>query len=93
MMIQGIKRGRNIELSEALDIPDGEMVMVTVQHCKGNLWEAIAQWRSTIDWNEWDDENPWEDVRDRSPGREFSCLMGCRLKIGLSPVSEDGRSQ
>ncbi|GAB4298221.1 MAG: hypothetical protein Fur0025_36600 [Oscillatoriaceae cyanobacterium] len=73
MLIQGIKRGHNIELPEKLDIADGEMVTVEVQFPKpGNLWEAIEQWRSTIDWDEWDDENPWQDVRDRSPGREFS---------------------
>lgn len=76
MLIQGIKRGRKIELLEDLDIADGEKVTVEVlpQQKPGNLWEAIVQWRSTIDWDEWDEEDPWADVRDRSPGggREFS---------------------
>jgi len=51
MLIQGIKRGRNIELLEDLDIADGEKVTVEVlpQRKQGNLWEAIFQWRSTID--------------------------------------------
>ena len=47
MVIQGIKRGRTIELLWDLDITDGEQVTVEVlpQQKPGNFWEAMLKWR------------------------------------------------
>lgn len=34
MQIQGIKRGKTIELKEELNIPDGQEILISVQDCQ-----------------------------------------------------------
>jgi len=82
MLIQGIKRGRNIELLEDLDIADGEKVTVEVlpQRKSENFWKAMQKWREeyAVEELDIDPDKIWGDVRDRSPGggREFSWNLG-----------------
>lgn len=78
---------RQIEEGEAVELTEkGEAVAVLVscddfrwykRHtpsrpaAKGDLWEAIQEWRSEQDFDKVNFDDVFDNVRDRSPGREI----------------------
>jgi hypothetical protein len=70
MYIKGIKKGRNIQLSQDIDIPDGQEVLINLE-VVDNFWTALIKFRKenvleqTVDHND-----PFADLRDKSTGRE-----------------------
>ncbi len=70
MHIKGIKRGRNIEIFEDIDIPDGQEIMLAIETDKG-FWKSLARFRQELDSEGiWIEPEVFEGVRDSSPGRE-----------------------
>ena len=55
MQFKGIKRGKFIELSEELKIPDGQEIIIDIQNCQLiSKEQRIQQIHEVI--NDWDDE-------------------------------------
>lgn len=68
MLIKGIKKGKTIELSEEIDFPDNQEVLIEIQVPK-NFWSALQDFRARADLETLDDDT-FENVRDKSSGRD-----------------------
>lgn len=68
MLVKGIKKGKNIELLEEINIPDNQEVIVEIQEVS-NLWTALQDFRKRVDLDSLDDDN-FENLRDKSTGRD-----------------------
>ena len=81
-IVRQMEEGEPVELTEK-----GEPVAVLVScedfkrykrhtpdlpKAKGDLWEAIQQWRSEQDFDKVNFDDVFDNVRDRSPGREIN---------------------
>ena len=70
MRVKGIKRGKNIEIFEDIDIPDGEEIAIAIE-TKGSFWKSLERFRQELDREGiWIEPEVFEGVRDSSPGRE-----------------------
>lgn len=79
MQIIAIKRGHTLEISENLDIPDGQSVRIEIIDAqinpkKGKFGDKLEQFRRQHDIAELDIDIDaiFGDVRDKSPGREMN---------------------
>lgn len=68
MLVKGIKKGKNIELLEEINIPDNQEVIVEIQEVS-NLWTALQDFRKRVDLDSLDDDS-FENLRDKSTGRD-----------------------
>ena len=68
MFIKGIKKGKNIELLEEVDLPDNQEVMVEIKKVS-NFWTALQDFRQRVDLESIDDDT-FENLRDKSTGRD-----------------------
>ncbi len=48
MFVKGIKKGKNIELLEEVDLPDNQEVMVEIKKVS-NFWSALQEFRQKVD--------------------------------------------
>jgi len=70
MRIKGIKRGRNIEIFEDIDIPDDQEIILAIETEEG-FWKSLTRFRQELDSEGiWIEPEVFEGVRDSSPGRE-----------------------
>ena len=70
MRIKGIKRGRNIEIFEDIDIPDDQEITLAIETKEG-FWKSLDRFRQELDSEGiWIEPEVFEGVRDSSPGRE-----------------------
>ncbi len=70
MRVKSIKRGKNIEIFEDIDIPDGEEITIAIE-TKGSFWKSLERFRQELDREGiWIEPEVFEGVRDSSPGRE-----------------------
>lgn len=70
MQIKGIKKGRNIEIFEDLDIPDGQEIRLSIE-TGGEFWQRLQSFRQELDSEGiWIEPDVFEGVRDSSSGRE-----------------------
>lgn len=70
MFIKGIKRGRNIEIFEDINIPDGQEILITIE-TGGSFWKSLSRFRQELDAERiWLEPEVFEGVRDSSSGRE-----------------------
>ncbi|MEC4818408.1 MAG: hypothetical protein SAK29_34825 [Scytonema sp. PMC 1069.18] len=79
MQITAIKRGQTLEISENLDIPDGQAVRIEIidariNHKKGKFGDNLEEFRHRHNIAELDIDVDaiFEDIRDKSPGREVN---------------------
>lgn len=68
MFIKGIKKGKNIELLEEINIPDNQEVIVEIKEIS-NFWTALQDFRKRVDLDSLDDDT-FENLRDKSTGRD-----------------------
>lgn len=68
MFVKGIKKGKNIELLEEVDLPDNQEVMVEIKKVS-NFWSALQEFRQKVDLESLDDDS-FENLRDKSTGRD-----------------------
>lgn len=79
MQITAIKRGQTLEISENLDIPDGQIVRIEIidvsiadkQHKFGDNLEEFRR-RHDIAELDIDVDTIFGEIRDKSPGREVN---------------------
>jgi hypothetical protein len=70
MRIKGIKRGRNIEIFEDINVPDGQEITLDIE-TQGGFWKSLEVFRQELDSEGiWIEPEVFEGVRDSSPGRE-----------------------
>ncbi|WP_287276848.1 MULTISPECIES: hypothetical protein [unclassified Okeania] len=70
MFVKGIKRGRNIEIFEDINIPDGQEILITIE-TRGSFWKSLNSFRQELDTEGiWLEPEVFEGVRDLSSGRE-----------------------
>jgi hypothetical protein len=70
IQIKGIKRGRNIEIFEDINVPDGQEITLDIK-TQGGFWQSIEIFRQELDSEGiWIEPEVFEGVRDSSPGRE-----------------------
>ena len=70
MQIKGIKKGRNIEIFDDLDIPDGQEISLSIE-TGGEFWQRLQSFRKELDSEGiWIEPDVFDGVRDSSPGRE-----------------------
>ncbi|WP_293118713.1 hypothetical protein [Okeania sp. SIO1I7] len=70
MFVKGIKRGRNIEIFEDINIPDGQEILITIE-TRGSFWKSLNSFRQELDTEGiWIEPEVFEGVRDSSSGRE-----------------------
>ncbi|MBO3463939.1 hypothetical protein G7B40_029615 [Aetokthonos hydrillicola Thurmond2011] len=79
MQITAIKRGQTLEISENLDIPDGQAVRIEIidaqiNYEKGKFGDNLEEFRRKHNIAELDIDVDaiFGDVRDKSPGREVN---------------------
>ncbi len=79
MQITAIKRGQTLEISENLDIPDGQVIKIEIidagiNHDKGKFGDNLEEFRCQHNIAELDIDIDaiFGDVRDKSPGREVN---------------------
>ncbi len=79
MKIKGIKRGKTIEISQEIDIPDGQEIIIyttyeestQIVNSKAKFWDNLQKFRQEEDLETAGIEPElFADVRDDSPGRE-----------------------
>ncbi len=68
MCVKGIKKGKNIELLEEIDLPDNQEVMIEIKEVS-NFWTALQEFRQKVDLESIDDDT-FENLRDKSTGRD-----------------------
>lgn len=68
MLVKGIKKGKNIELLEELNLPDDQEVLVEIREVH-DFWLALQDFRKRIDLQSLDD-SIFDNLRDKSKGRE-----------------------
>ncbi|WP_042712930.1 hypothetical protein WH8501_30750 (plasmid) [Crocosphaera watsonii WH 8501] len=68
MFIKGIKKGKNIELLEEINIPENQEVIVEIKEVS-NFWTALQDFRKRVDLDSLDDDT-FENLRDKSTGRD-----------------------
>jgi hypothetical protein len=68
MFVKGIKKGKNIELLEEVNIPDNQEVMIEIKEAS-NFWTALQEFRKRVDLDSLDDDT-FENLRDKSTGRD-----------------------
>lgn len=68
MFVKGIKKGKNIELLEEINLPDNQEVMVEIKEVS-NFWTALQQFRQSVDLESLDDDT-FDNLRDKSTGRD-----------------------
>ncbi|WP_048318997.1 hypothetical protein, partial [Crocosphaera watsonii] len=66
MFIKGIKKGKNIELLEEINIPENQEVIVEIKEVS-NFWTALQDFRKRVDLDSLDDDT-FENLRDKSTG-------------------------
>ena len=70
MRVRGRKRGKNIEIFEDIDIPDGEEITIAIE-TEGGFWKSLERFRQELDSEGiWIEPDVFEGIRDSSPGRE-----------------------
>ncbi|MFY7804033.1 MAG: hypothetical protein ACOVQ7_11455 [Limnoraphis robusta] len=70
MRVKGIKRGRNIEIFEDINIPDGQEIIIAIETEEG-FWKSLARFRQELDSDGvWIEPEVFENLRDSSSGRE-----------------------
>ncbi len=70
MQIKGIKKGRNIEIFDDLDIPDGQEISLSIE-TGGEFWQRLQSFRQELNAERiWIEPDVFEGVRDSSSGRE-----------------------
>jgi len=79
MQITAIKRGQTLEISENLDIPDGQVVRIEIIDAginqeKGKFGDNLEEFRRRHNIAELDVDVDaiFGDVRDKFPGREVN---------------------
>ncbi|GAC1448297.1 MAG: hypothetical protein NVSMB70_17740 [Chamaesiphon sp.] len=71
MLVKGIKKGKNIELLEEIDLPDNQAVLVEITEVK-DFWGAYQNFRNKIEQEGIIfDDNDFANLRDKSSGREI----------------------
>ncbi|CCQ61884.1 hypothetical protein [Crocosphaera watsonii] len=68
MFIKGIKKGKNIELLEEINIPENQEIIVEIKEVS-NFWTALQDFRKRVDLDSLDDDT-FENLRDKSTGRD-----------------------
>ena len=68
MLVKGIKKGKNIELLEKLNLPDNHEVLIEIKEVK-DFWSALQDFRNRVDLESIDDDT-FENLRDKSAGRD-----------------------
>ena len=68
MFIKGIKKGKNIELLEEINIPENQEVIVEIKEVS-NFWTALQDFRKRVALDSLDDDTV-ENLRDKSTGRD-----------------------
>lgn len=68
MFIKGIKKGKNIELLEEINIPENQEVIVEIKEVS-NFWTALQDFRKRVDLDSLDDDT-FENLGDKSTGRD-----------------------
>lgn len=68
MLIKGIKKGKIIELSEEIDFPDNQEVLVEIREVN-SFWSALQEFRNKTNLEKIDDDS-FEDLRDKSLDRD-----------------------
>ncbi|MCT7955109.1 hypothetical protein [Laspinema palackyanum] len=64
MQIKGIKKGRNIEIFEDLDIPDGQEIRLSIE-TGGEFWQRLQAFRRELDSEGiWIESDVFDGVRD-----------------------------
>ncbi len=70
MRVKGIKRGRNIEIFEDINVPDGQEIILAIEAERG-FSKSLERFRQELDSEGiWIEPEVFEGVRDSSPGRE-----------------------
>jgi antitoxin component of MazEF toxin-antitoxin module len=79
MKIKGIKRGQTIELTEAINLADGEEVILEIPDQqlsteKLGFGDSILKFRQVhhLDMEGIEPEDWLQDVQDKTPGREVN---------------------
>jgi len=67
MLVKGIKKGKTIELSEEVDFPDNEELLVEIREAN-DFWSALEDFRQRVDLESLDDDT-FDNLRDNSTGR------------------------
>ena len=70
MLVKGIKKGKTIELSEEVDFPDNEELLVEIREAN-DFWSALEDFRQRVDLESLDDDT-FDNLRDNSTGRAVS---------------------
>jgi len=68
MLVKGIKKGKIIELLEAVDFPNNEDVLVEIREVN-DFWSAWQDFRQRVDLTSLDDDT-LDNLRDNSTGRD-----------------------
>ncbi|ERT07544.1 hypothetical protein M595_2416 [Lyngbya aestuarii BL J] len=70
MRVKGIKKGRNIEIFEDINIPDGQEIIIAIE-TEGGFWKSLDRFRQELDSEGvWIEPEVFENLRDSSSGRE-----------------------
>ena len=69
MLVKGIKKGKNIELLEEVNIPDNQEVIVEIKEAD-NFWTALQDFRKRVDLSALNDDT-FDNLRDKFPGRDI----------------------
>ena len=70
MQTKEIKNGRNIELFDDLDIPDGQEISLSIE-TGGEFWKRLQSFRQELNSERiWIEPDVFDGVRDSSSGRE-----------------------
>ncbi len=69
MLIKGIKKGKNIELLEKVNLPDNQEVLVEIKPVR-DFWSALQDFRAKMEREGivFDDDD-FANLRDKSTGR------------------------
>ncbi|MGK7875970.1 MAG: hypothetical protein AB4426_22540 [Xenococcaceae cyanobacterium] len=72
-VVKGIKKGKNIELLEDVNLPDGQEILIDIQ-VVDDFWSRLVQFREqmVLEGIDFDEEDPFVDVRDKSTGRDVN---------------------
>jgi hypothetical protein len=70
MLVKGIKKGKNIELLDEVNLPDNQEVLVEIKEAD-NFWTALQDFRKRVDLDSLDDDT-FDNLRDKSTGRDVA---------------------
>ncbi|MGK7943191.1 MAG: hypothetical protein AB4058_01830 [Microcystaceae cyanobacterium] len=69
MLVKGIKKGKTIELSEEINVPDNQEILVEIRDFN-DFWSALQDFRERVDLESIDDDT-FDNLRDKSIGRDL----------------------